>query len=88
LLADKGVKPIKSKGERFDTFKHEVLCTQESDGEEDVIVEEIQKGYEMNGKIIRYAKVKITKAKQSVGKSEQSSEGPQIKSVGEDEKNE
>jgi len=67
LLESQGVKPIKSKGEKFDTFKHEVLCTQESDGEEDVVVEEIQKGYEMNGKIIRYAKVKITKAKKSVG---------------------
>jgi molecular chaperone GrpE len=67
LLESQGVKPIKSEGEKFDTFKHEVLCTQESDGEEDVIIEEIQKGYEMNGKVIRYAKVKITKAKKSVG---------------------
>jgi molecular chaperone GrpE len=66
LLADQGVKPIKSKGEKFDTFKHEVLCTEEGD-EEDVVIEEIQKGYEMNGKVIRYAKVKITKAKKSVG---------------------
>ncbi|MBW3002289.1 nucleotide exchange factor GrpE [Candidatus Woesearchaeota archaeon] len=66
LLSDQGVKPIKSKGEKFDTFKHEVLCTEEGD-DEDVIVEEIQKGYEMNGKVIRYAKVKITKAKKSVG---------------------
>jgi len=66
LLSDHGVKPIKSKGEKFDTFKHEVLCTEEGD-DEDVVVEEIQKGYEMNGKVIRYAKVKITKAKKSVG---------------------
>lgn len=65
LLESQGVKPIKAKGEKFDTFKHEVLCTQESDEEEDIVVEEIQKGYEMNGKIIRYAKVKITKAKKS-----------------------
>jgi len=70
LLSDHGVKPIKSKGEKFDTFKHEVLCTQESDGDEDIVVEEIQKGYEMNGKVIRYAKVKITKAKKSVGGGE------------------
>lgn len=67
LLESQGVKPIKAKGEKFDTFKHEVLCTQESDGEEDMVVEEIQKGYEMNGKVIRYAKVKITKAKKSAG---------------------
>lgn len=86
LLSDQGVKPIKSKGEKFDTFKHEVLCTQESNGDEDMIVEEIQKGYEMNGKVIRYAKVKITKAKKSVGESEQNSESPQNESVGEDKK--
>ncbi|MBW2986383.1 nucleotide exchange factor GrpE [Candidatus Woesearchaeota archaeon] len=67
LLVDQGVKPIKSEGEKFDTFKHEVLCTEDTGGEEDVVVEEIQKGYEMNGKVIRYAKVKITKAKKSVG---------------------
>jgi len=67
LLSAYGVKPIKAEGEKFDTFKHEVLCTQESDGDEDVVVEEIQKGYEMNGKVIRYAKVRITKAKKSVG---------------------
>ena len=67
LLSNYGVKPIKAKGEKFDTFKHEVLCTQESDGDEDMVVEEIQKGYEMNGKVIRYSKVRITKAKKICG---------------------
>ena len=65
LLSAYDVKPIKTEGKKFDTFKHEVLCTEDSDGEEDVIVEEIQKGYEINGRVIRYAKVKITKAKKS-----------------------
>ena len=65
LLSAYDVKPIKTEGKKFDTFKHEVLCTEDSDGEEDVIVEEIQKGYEMNGRVIRYAKVNITKAKKS-----------------------
>ncbi len=65
LLESQGVKPIKAEGAKFDTFKHEVLCTEEREGDEDIVVEEIQKGYEMNGKVIRYAKVKITKAKKS-----------------------
>ena len=88
LLSAYGVKPIKAEGEKFDTFKHEVLCTEENDGEEDVVIEEIQKGYEMNGKVIRYAKVKITKAKKSVGESGKNSESPQKEKVGEDKKNE
>ena len=74
LLSDYGVKPIKAKGEKLDTFKHEVLCTEEAEGDENVVVEEIQKGYEMNGKVIRYAKVKITKAKKSVGVEEKKNE--------------
>ena len=86
LLASKGVKPINANGCKFDAFKHEVLCTQETEGPEDLVIEEIQKGYEMNGKVIRYTKVKITKAKKSVSKSEQSSEGLQNKSVGVEEK--
>lgn len=76
LLEQHGVKPIESNGQKFDAFKHEVLCTIETEKyPEDTIIEEIQKGYEMNGKIIRFTKVKISKAKKS-------------KSVGEDKKNE
>ncbi|MBD3304129.1 nucleotide exchange factor GrpE [Candidatus Woesearchaeota archaeon] len=68
VLSSQGVKPIKAIGSKFDAFKHEVLCTEETDKfEEDTVLQEIQKGYEMNGKVIRYAKVKITKAKKSVG---------------------
>jgi len=69
IIEQHGVKQIMlTNGQRFDAFKHEVLCTEESDKHpEDTIISEIQKGYEMNGKIIRFTKVKIAKAKKSVG---------------------
>jgi molecular chaperone GrpE len=37
------------------------MLTVESEQPDDIILEELQKGYTMNGKVIRYAKVKISK---------------------------
>ncbi|VVB81278.1 Protein GrpE [uncultured archaeon] len=61
MLDEECVQAIPSVGQKFDPYKHEVLMQVESDQPEDVIVEELQKGYTMNGKVIRYAKVKISK---------------------------
>lgn len=65
ILDEESVKAIKTVGEKLDPYKHEVLLQVESDKENDTIVEELQKGYTMNGKVIRYAKVKISKRKDS-----------------------
>ena len=63
LLEEEGVKKIECVGEKFDPYKHEVLDI--VDGKEnDVIAEEIQKGYLMNDKILRTSKVRITKLKE------------------------
>lgn len=63
LLQNYAVTPVSTKGEKFNAFKHEVLCAcQTNDCPDGTILEEIQRGYEMNGKIIRYAKVKVAKA--------------------------
>ncbi len=61
ILDEERVEPIKSVGQKFDPYKHEVLLQAESDKPDDIILEELQKGYTMNGKVIRYAKVKISK---------------------------
>jgi len=61
ILDEERVEPIKTVGEKFDPYKHEVMLQVESDQPDDVIVEELQKGYTMNGKVIRYSKVKISK---------------------------
>ena len=61
LLQSEGLMPIKAIGEKFDPYKHEVLMKQESDKEEDIILEEMQKGYMLNDKVLRHSKVKVSK---------------------------
>ncbi len=61
ILHEERVEPIKAVGQKLDPYKHEVLLQAESDQPDDIIIEELQKGYTMNGKVIRYAKVKISK---------------------------
>jgi len=61
VLKKHGLEEIKSVGEKFNPEFHEAVESVESDEEEGIIVEEIQKGYTLNGKVIRVAKVKVTK---------------------------
>lgn len=62
VLEANGLKEIPAEG-RFDPNYHEALCT--VDGDEDgMIAEVLQKGYTLNGKVLRYAKVKVTKKKE------------------------
>lgn len=68
ILDEERVEVIPVVGQKFDPYKHEVMLQVESDQPEDVIVEELQKGYMMNGKVIRYAKVKVSKNHKLEGK--------------------
>ena len=61
ILEAEGVKRIECLGERFDPASHEALLTQEDEGEEGVVLEELQKGYMMHDQVIRPSKVKISK---------------------------
>ncbi|MBI2106995.1 nucleotide exchange factor GrpE [Candidatus Woesearchaeota archaeon] len=63
-LEEEGVKPIKSLGEKFDPYKHDVIGKVEHDKHEDVIVEEIKKGYMLKDKILRPSLVKVSKLKE------------------------
>ena len=64
-LEANGLAEIPADG-KFDPNLHEALCT--VDGDEDGMVAEVlQKGYTLNGKVIRFAKVKVTKKKQQDG---------------------
>ena len=59
ILEANGLQEIPAKG-KFDPNLHEALCT--VDGEEDDMVAEVfQKGYTLNGKVLRYSKVKVTR---------------------------
>lgn len=62
---------IKAKGKPFDPRWHEAVMHQE--GEEDMVIEEIQKGYKLKNRVLRPSKVIVGKGKASP-ESEPSSE--------------
>lgn len=56
-----GIKQINPMGEEFDASKHEALATQPKDGvDPETVIAVAQKGYEIEGRLIRPAKVIIT----------------------------
>ncbi|MFH1841168.1 MAG: nucleotide exchange factor GrpE [Candidatus Nealsonbacteria bacterium] len=60
FLKNQGIEEIKSLGESFDLNFHEVV--EEVEGEKTgIIVEEVKKGYKLQDKVIRPAKVKVSK---------------------------
>ena len=59
ILENNGLQEIPAEG-KFDPNYHEALCTVDGD-EDDMIAEVFQKGYTLNGKVIRFTKVKVTK---------------------------
>ena len=59
VLEANGLKEMPAEGD-FDPNLHEALCAVEGD-EDGKIAEVYQKGYTLNGKVLRYAKVKVTK---------------------------
>jgi molecular chaperone GrpE len=64
MLKRYGIKPIETDGKIFDPHFHEALMQAENnDLPEHTIVEELQKGYVLNDRVIRTAKVKVAIAK-------------------------
>ena len=62
ILTDIGVKPIEAKGQKFDEKYHNaVLTDEESDVEEGIITQEMQKGYMYKENVIRHSMVKVKK---------------------------
>ena len=62
VLKNEGLEEILSDGEEFDHNLHHAVMTEESDTvEEDHIIETFQKGYTLNGRVLRPAMVKVSK---------------------------
>jgi len=61
LLKAKGVIPIRAQGELFDPNKHEALLSVESSEGKNTILEEFERGYKRNGRVLRPSKVKVSK---------------------------
>jgi molecular chaperone GrpE len=57
ILEGQGIKPIQAVGEPFDPNLHEAL--RQAEGEEGIVVEEFQKGYMMNDRVLRPAQVVV-----------------------------
>ncbi|MCX5647108.1 MAG: nucleotide exchange factor GrpE [Phycisphaerae bacterium] len=73
ILKSHGVEPMETVNEKFDPGRHEAMLRRsEPDQEDDVVLEEFQKGYTLSGRVIRPSRVAINKvqAPPEAGKSE------------------
>jgi molecular chaperone GrpE len=62
ILKSHGVEHIKALGEKFDPALHEAVSQKaESGKEENIVLEEFQKGYKLNGRVIRPSRVIVNK---------------------------
>ncbi|MCH8328905.1 MAG: nucleotide exchange factor GrpE [Nanoarchaeota archaeon] len=59
-LEAEGLKPIESLGKKFDPYLHEVMLKEKSDKDDGMVLEELQKGYMLNDKVLRHSKVKVS----------------------------
>ena len=78
IIYQEGVKEIESEGHDFDPNLHEALmmvdCPKEQEGK---VIEEFQRGYRMDNKILRHARVKVGKASQaSCGEQDKEAKNP------------
>ncbi|BAT71914.1 molecular chaperone GrpE [Thermosulfidibacter takaii ABI70S6] len=60
-----GVEEIEAVGKEFDPNVHEAIMQVEDEEKDNVVVQEVQKGYKLKGKLIRPSKVIVTKKKAS-----------------------
>ncbi len=61
ILESKGLKPMESKGQPFDSELHEAIANipAPSDDLKGKIVDDVEKGYLLNDKVVRFAKVVV-----------------------------
>ena len=61
-LAEQRIVPFDSVGQDFDPELHEALMSEKSDKGDNVILKEFEKGYKYDDKILRHAKVVVSKS--------------------------
>jgi molecular chaperone GrpE len=61
ILEEKGLQEMEAEGEEFNTDRHEAMTKMPVEDEEqkNKVVEVVQKGYYLNDKVLRYAKVVV-----------------------------
>jgi len=61
VLKQLGVAPMRVVGQTFDPTLHEAVLREPSDEQtEDIVLEELQRGYHLNGRVLRHALVKVS----------------------------
>jgi molecular chaperone GrpE len=63
VIKGHGIEEIKTVGEPFDATKHETVGEEESEAEAHTIIREVEGGYMIKGKVLKVAKVIISKTK-------------------------
>ncbi|MBT3406171.1 nucleotide exchange factor GrpE [Candidatus Woesearchaeota archaeon] len=61
VLESFGLRKIECVGKKFDPYSHEVLLSEKSDDDSDVVLEELHVGYMLKDKVLRHSKVKVSK---------------------------
>ena len=61
-LEEQGIVPFDSVGQDFDADLHEALMSEKSDKGDNVILKEFEKGFKYDDKILRHAKVVVSKS--------------------------
>ena len=75
VLKQQGVSPMRVVAQQFDPQLHEAVLREPSqEFKEDIITEELQRGYHLEGKVLRHALVKV-----SMGPGQQNSQEPEEK---------
>ena len=79
ILKSHGVEQIKALGEKFDPALHEAMTQKvEPEREENIVLEEFQKGYKLNGRVIRPTKVIVSTLLSQQDKQEQTTDESQM----------
>lgn len=65
ILARHGIQPIESLGKRFNPAEHEAVHVMASPEEEGIVIDEVSRGYCLDQKVIRCARVVVSKGKEN-----------------------
>ena len=70
LLEQEGVTPIEALGKEFDPYVHEAVLREDGEGDVEVVVEELQKGYKLHDRVLRPTMGKVGKRSSESKQSE------------------
>jgi molecular chaperone GrpE len=65
VLARHGIQPIESIGKKFNPAEHEAVHVMASPEGEGIVIDEVSRGYCMDQKVIRCARVVVSKGKEN-----------------------